>query len=118
MKDYLGIKEIKAIEVFDSRGNPTLQVEVITDGGFSGVAVIPSGASTGKFEAIELRDKEESRLFGKGVKKAVNNVNKKVKLIFKTAGTYFISNTSPAVKTFLGNFSIFNSFLNSTFRFC
>lgn len=88
MKDYLGIKEIKAIEVFDSRGNPTLQVEVITDGGFSGVAVIPSGASTGKFEAIELRDKEESRLFGKGVKKAVNNVNKKIAKEIKNMNVY------------------------------
>ena len=47
MKDYLGIKNIEALEVLDSRGNPTLQVEVVTEGGFSGVALVPSGASTG-----------------------------------------------------------------------
>ena len=75
MKDYLAIKDIKALEVLDSRGNPTVQVEVITDGGFSGVSLVPSGASTGSFEAVELRDKDESRYFGKGVLKAVENVN-------------------------------------------
>ena len=78
MKDYLGIKSIKAIEVLDSRGNPTVQVEVVTDGGFCGIAIVPSGASTGAFEAVELRDNDESRYFGKGVTKAVNNVNKKI----------------------------------------
>ena len=77
MKDYLAIKSVHAIEVFDSRGNPTVQVEVVTDGGFTGVAMVPSGASTGSFEAIELRDNEE-RLMGKGVTKAVYNVNKKI----------------------------------------
>lgn len=59
MKDYLAIKDVHAIEVFDSRGNPTVQVEVITEGGFSGVALVPSGASTGSFEAVELRDGDE-----------------------------------------------------------
>lgn len=78
MKDYLAIKSIKALEVFDSRGNPTVQVEVVTDGGFTGVAMVPSGASTGSFEAVELRENEEDRLMGKGVTKAVNNVNKKI----------------------------------------
>ena len=77
MKDYLGIKEIKALEVLDSRGNPTVQVEVITEGGFHGTAIVPSGASTGSFEAVELRDGEE-RYLGKGVQTAVNNVNKKI----------------------------------------
>ena len=77
MKDYLGIKKIKALEVFDSRGNPTVQVEVITEGGFSGIALVPSGASTGSFEAIELRDGED-RLNGKGVQKVVQNINKKI----------------------------------------
>ena len=67
MKDYLGIKEIKALEVLDSRGNPTVQVEVITEGGFHGTAIVPSGASTGSFEAVELRDGEE-RYLGKGYK--------------------------------------------------
>ena len=83
MKDYLGIENIKALEVFDSRGNPTVQVEVVTEGGFSGIAMVPSGASTGSFEAIELRDGDE-RLNGKGVQRAVNNVNKKIaKALYK-----------------------------------
>ena len=78
MKDSLGIKNIGAIEVLDSRGNPTIQVEVVTEGGFSGVALVPSGASTGSFEAVELRDNDKSRFMGKGVQKAVENVNKKI----------------------------------------
>lgn len=78
MKDYLGIKNIEALEVLDSRGNPTIQVEVVTEGGFSGVALVPSGASTGSFEAVELRDNDKSRFMGKGVQKAVENVNKKI----------------------------------------
>ena len=78
MKDYLGIASIKALEVLDSRGNPTVQVEVVTQGGFSGIATVPSGASTGSFEAVELRDTEEKRYGGKGVQKAVDNVNKKI----------------------------------------
>lgn len=76
MKDYLAIEEIKALEVLDSRGNPTVQVEVITEEGTNGVAMVPSGASTGSFEAVELRDEDKSRYLGKGVLKAVENVNK------------------------------------------
>ena len=75
MKDYLGIESVKALEVLDSRGNPTVQVEVVTEGGFSGVAMVPSGASTGSFEAVELRDGDKNRYLGKGVQKAVDNVN-------------------------------------------
>ena len=75
MKDYLGIEQVKALEVLDSRGNPTVQVEVVTEGGFSGVAMVPSGASTGSFEAVELRDGDKSRYLGKGVLNAVKNVN-------------------------------------------
>ncbi len=78
MKDFLAIKNIEALEVLDSRGNPTVQVEVVTEGGFSGVALVPSGASTGSFEAVELRDGDKSRYLGKGVIKAVENVNKKI----------------------------------------
>ena len=78
MKDYLGIESVKALEVLDSRGNPTVQVEVVTEGGFSGVAMVPSGASTGSFEAVELRDGDKDRYLGKGVTKAVENVNKKI----------------------------------------
>jgi len=75
MKDYLEIESVKALEILDSRGNPTVQVEVTTVGGFSGVAMVPSGASTGSFEAVELRDGDSSRYLGKGVLKAVENVN-------------------------------------------
>ena len=76
MKDYLKIESIEALEVLDSRGNPTVQVEVVTDGGFCGMAKVPSGASTGSFEAVELRDNDEERYMGKGVEKAVDNVNR------------------------------------------
>ena len=75
MRERLEIDEIRALEVLDSRGNPTIQVEVITEGGFSGVAMVPSGASTGAFEAVELRDGDKSRYMGKGVLTAVKNVN-------------------------------------------
>lgn len=75
MKEYLGIESVRALEVIDSRGNPTVQVEVVTEDGFSGVAMVPSGASTGSFEAVELRDGDKQRYLGKGVLKAVANVN-------------------------------------------
>ena len=88
MRDYLGIEHIKALEVFDSRGNPTVQVEVVTEGGFTGVAMVPSGASTGSFEAVELRDNNKERLMGKGVTKAVQNVNKRIAKILKGANIY------------------------------
>ena len=75
MKDYLAIEEVKALEILDSRGNPTVQVEVVLEDGSNGVAMVPSGASTGSFEAVELRDGDKSRFLGKGVLKAVQNVN-------------------------------------------
>ena len=78
MKKSSLIKSVEAIEILDSRGNPTLQVEVITEEGVCGVAAVPSGASTGSFEAVELRDGEKNRYQGKGVTKAVENVNKKI----------------------------------------
>ena len=78
MKNNSLIKSVEAIEILDSRGNPTLQVEVITEEGVCGVAAVPSGASTGSFEAVELRDGEKNRYQGKGVTKAVENVNKKI----------------------------------------
>lgn len=78
MKDYLEILDVEALEVLDSRGNPTVQVTVTTVGDFKGVALVPSGASTGAFEAVELRDGDKSRYMGKGVLKAVENVNSKV----------------------------------------
>lgn len=78
MRDFLSIEQVNGIEVLDSRGNPTIQVEVITDGGFSAKAIAPSGASTGKYEALELRDGDKDRFSGKGVVNAVRNVNKKI----------------------------------------
>lgn len=69
------ITEIYAREVLDSRGNPTVEVEVITESGAFGRAIVPSGASTGEHEAVELRDGDEKRYNGKGVLKAVENVN-------------------------------------------
>ncbi len=78
MKRELLIKEVSALEVLDSRGNPTVQVEVMTQDGYIGKALVPSGASTGSFEAVELRDGDEKRYLGKGVTKAVENVNKKI----------------------------------------
>ncbi|HYL14289.1 MAG TPA: phosphopyruvate hydratase [Terriglobales bacterium] len=69
------IAEITAREILDSRGNPTVEAEVFLDGGASGRAAVPSGASTGEYEAIELRDGDNQRYLGKGVLKAVENVN-------------------------------------------
>lgn len=68
------IKKIHARQIFDSRGNPTIEVDVITENGSIGRAAVPSGASTGEHEAVELRD-GGSDYMGKGVMKAVNNVN-------------------------------------------
>jgi len=70
----MSIKSVKAREILDSRGNPTIEVDITTDKGLFRAAV-PSGASTGKFEALELRDNDKSRYLGKGVLKAVDNVN-------------------------------------------
>jgi len=69
------IKNIKAREILDSRGNPTVEVDVVLNNGIIGRAAVPSGASTGSREAVELRDKDASRYLGKGVLKAVKNVN-------------------------------------------
>ncbi len=78
MKKTSKIKNVEAIEILDSRGNPTIQVEVETEEGVCGMALVPSGASTGSFEAVELRDGEKNRYNGKGCLKAVENVNKKI----------------------------------------
>ncbi len=73
------IKTIEAIEILDSRGNPTISVQAFLEDGSVGEASVPSGASTGKFEAVELRDGERNRYNGKGVKKAVGNVSTEIK---------------------------------------
>lgn len=69
------IESVFARQIMDSRGNPTVEVEVITESGYIGRAAVPSGASTGEHEAVELRDGDKSRYMGKGVQKAVDNVN-------------------------------------------
>ena len=74
MKQYIEIVSVHGREVLDSRGNPTVEAEVVTDGGYVGRASVPSGASTGIYEATELRDGEE-RYNGNGVSKAVENIN-------------------------------------------
>ena len=74
MKKYIEITDVFAREVLDSRGNPTVEVEVCTTDGY-GRAIVPSGASTGAFEAVELRDGDNKYYNGKGVTKAVDNVN-------------------------------------------
>ena len=73
------IKDIKAREILDSRGNPTVEVDVLLESGVKGRAAVPSGASTGSKEALELRDNDPKRYQGKGVLKAVNNVNTIIK---------------------------------------
>lgn len=73
------IKDIKAREILDSRGNPTVEVDVLLESGAKGRAAVPSGASTGSKEALELRDNDPKRYQGKGVLKAVNNVNTIIK---------------------------------------
>ncbi|MEM8527775.1 MAG: phosphopyruvate hydratase, partial [Bacteroidota bacterium] len=72
------ILDIQAREILDSRGNPTVEVEVLTENGAVGRAAVPSGASTGKYEAVELRDGDKSRFLGKGVLNAVKNVNEAI----------------------------------------
>ncbi|MDR0847246.1 MAG: phosphopyruvate hydratase [Lactobacillales bacterium] len=72
------ITDIYAREVLDSRGNPTIEVEVYTESGAFGRGMVPSGASTGEYEAVELRDGDKSRYLGKGVQNAVDNVNNKI----------------------------------------
>ena len=113
MKDYLSIESVKAMEVFDSRGNPTVQVEVVTDGGFSGIAMVPSGASTGSYEAIELRDNDEERLMGKGVQKAVQNVNKKIAKALEKMNVYEQEKIDTPSIAFAPNFPLFSVPSNS-----
>lgn len=77
------ISNVYARQVLDSRGFPTIQVEVTTESGFSGSAIVPSGASTGKYEALELRDNDDALYRGKSVFKAINNVNETIAKLIK-----------------------------------
>lgn len=78
MKEYLQIEKVIGREIIDSRGNPTVEAEVVLEDGTVGRGASPSGASTGEFEALELRDKDASRFGGKGVSQAVANINEKI----------------------------------------
>ena len=78
MKEYFEIVDVLGREILDSRGNPTVEVEVFLDDGTVGRAAVPSGASTGIFEACELRDGDASRYLGKGVLRAVDHVNSEI----------------------------------------
>lgn len=73
--DYLEIEKVIGREIMDSRGNPTVEAEVYLVDGTIGRGAAPSGASTGEFEALELRDNDKGRYLGKGVTKAVENIN-------------------------------------------
>lgn len=88
------IKDIHAREILDSRGNPTVEVDMMLDNGITKTASVPSGASTGSREALELRDKDQNRYEGKGVLKAVSNVNNIIRpaLIGKKADQLFVDN--------------------------
>ena len=74
----MAITKIHARSVYDSRGNPTVEVDIVTETGLHR-AIVPSGASTGSHEAVELRDEDKGRYLGKGVLKAVNNVNTEIR---------------------------------------
>ncbi len=78
MNERIRIAAVHGREILDSRGNPTVEVEVVLEDGSTGKAAVPSGASTGAFEAVELRDGDEKRYLGTGVKKAVEHVNKEI----------------------------------------
>ena len=82
------IKDVKAREILDSRGNPTVEVDVYLTGGIMGRAAVPSGASTGEHEAVELRDGDKNRFLGKGVLNAVKNVNEKIAPAIKEIDPY------------------------------
>ena len=79
MRNYIQIVNVIGRQILDSRGNPTVEVEVVTEDGYVGRAAVPSGASTGSFEAVELRDGDKSRYLGKSVEKAVNFVNTEIR---------------------------------------
>jgi enolase len=81
--NFMKIANVHAREVLDSRGNPTVEAEVTLENGVKGSAIVPSGASTGEKEAVELRDGDEKRFLGKGVLKAVENVNTKIQPVIK-----------------------------------
>ena len=92
------IEDVIAREILDSRGNPTVEVEVLLMGGERGVAAVPSGASTGAHEAVELRDGDKKRYNGKGVLTAVQNVNESIRdaIVGRAMSTDLPLDLSPA----------------------
>ena len=89
------IQEIQAREILDSRGNPTVEAEITLADGTRGRAAVPSGASTGEHEAVELRDGDKQRYLGKGVLKAVENVNGE---IADASRTWTPPTSAPSIK--------------------
>ena len=79
MRNYLEITDVIGRQILDSRGNPTVEVEVVVEDAIVGRAAVPSGASTGSFEAVELRDGDKANYLGKSVEKAVEAVNTEIK---------------------------------------
>jgi len=92
------IKSVSAIEILDSRGNPTIEAKIVLDSGAHASACVPSGASTGSREALELRDHDKERYLGKGVLKAVENINKKIQPL--------LINKDPSEQALLDNLMI------------
>ena len=89
------ITKVKGRQVFDSRGNPTVEAEVYLDNGISATAIAPSGASTGAFEAHELRDQGKNKFLGKSVYIAVENINSKISPKLKDLTPSSVSNKNP-----------------------
>ena len=93
------IKSVKGRQVFDSRGNPTVEAEILLNDGSSASAISPSGASTGAFEAHELRDKDPKKFLGKSVNTAVQNINSKISNKLKNLESN-LANFSPMIISF------------------
>jgi enolase len=96
------IKSVKGRQVFDSRGNPTVEAEIFLDNGISASSIAPSGASTGAFEAHELRDQDKNKFLGKSVNNAVENINNKISLKVKNLNSHDQSNLDQTLITLDG----------------
>ena len=101
------IVDVHAREILDSRGNPTVEVEVVTASGARGRAAVPSGASTGEHEALELRDGDPKRYGGKGVLKAVENVNRTIAPLITGMSVLLSSHFIPVMPLFDGDVPVF-----------
>ena len=106
------IQKIHAREIIDSRGNPTVEVDMRLEDGSTGRAAVPSGASTGEHEAIELRDKDKKRFLGNGVRKAVTNINT---IIADTLKGFDATNQPQLDKIMIENLTNFEIFFVEVF---